>query len=181
MAWKKLTDRQWEKVKAELPERKRPWRKKDRKGGRPPLDDRACFEGILWILWTGSPWSELPRRYGPSSTIHRRLQKWASDGTLEKIWRAFLAQLEEKEMIRWDECFVDGTFASAKKGGSKWARQNAGKERSLWYWLMARVLRSDFTWTRHPRRKRNSSTSRSKRSKSVILTKRVDLAVVPND
>jgi len=27
-----------------------------------PADDRRCFEGMLWILWTGAPWSELLRR-----------------------------------------------------------------------------------------------------------------------
>ncbi len=27
-----------------------------------PADDRQCFEGILWILWAGAPWSEWPKR-----------------------------------------------------------------------------------------------------------------------
>jgi transposase len=152
MAFKELSDEQWGKVKAFLPVRKRPWRKKLR-AGRKPVDNRICFNGILWILWSGAPWSALPEKYGKSSTVHRRLQKWASEGILEKAWHAFLAQLEEKEQIRWDECFVDGTFASAKKGAPKSERPSAGRERSLWYWLMARVLRSDFTWTRRPRLK----------------------------
>ena len=152
MAWKKLTDSQWEKVKEQLPVRKRPWLKKKR-AGRTPTDDRKCFEGILWILWTGAPWSELPDRYGHTSSVYRRLQKWTSNGILEKLWRAFLGQLQEKGQIRWNECFVDGTFASAKKGALKSARPNAGRERSLWYWLMAGVLRSDFTWTRRARRR----------------------------
>jgi putative transposase len=153
MAWNRVTDAQWEKIKPHLPVRKKPWRKKDRKGGRPFFDDRKCFEGILWILRTGAPWEALPKEYGASSTLHRRLQRWANDGTLEKLWRAFLAQLEEKDHIRWNECFVDGTFASAKKGGSASEKQSAGRERSLWYWLMARVLRSDFTWRLLPRRR----------------------------
>ena len=153
MSWKRLTDAHWEKVKGELPVRKIPRRKKDRKGGRPRENDRKCFEGILWILWTGSPWSALPEEYGASSTIHRRLKEWAEDGTLEKLWRAFLSELEDKDHLRWNECFVDGTFTPAKKGALKSARPNAARERSLWYWLMARVLRSDFTWRRLPRRK----------------------------
>ncbi len=148
----KITDKQWEKVKAILPVRKRPWLKRKR-GGRPPVDDRKCFEGILWILWTGAQWAALPKEYGAKSTVHRRLSKWTADGTLEKIWYTFLAQLQEKEQIRWNECFIDGTFASAKKGALKSEKPNAAREQSLWYWLMARVLRSDFTWTRHPRRK----------------------------
>lgn len=181
MAWRKVTDAQWEKVQEQLPVRKKPWRKKDRKGGRPPLDDRKCFEGILWILWTGAQWSELPPRYGSKSAVHRRLLKWTDDGTLERIWRAFLAQLQDKDHIRWNECFVDGTFASAKKGGFWSAKPSEARERSLWYWLMARVLRSDFTWTRRPRRKSGSSSRRSRRSGSPVLTSVVVLDNDPSD
>lgn len=148
MAWRNLSDRQWDAVSKYLP------RKKEKpKGGRPPADDRKCFEGILWILWTGAQWSELPAEYGKKSTVHLRLKLWAENGTLEKLWRAFLVQLNEKAHIRWNECFIDGTFFSAKKGAAKSARPSAGRDRSLWYWLMARVLRSEFTWTRRPRRK----------------------------
>ena len=148
MTGRKLSDRQWTKIKEQLPKRI-----KNPRGGRPPADDRRCFEGILWILWTGAQWSEVPRRYGPKSTVHDRLQRWTLDGTLEKLWRAFLAQLQEREQIRWDECFVDGTFVPAQKGGSKSAKPSAARARSLWYWLMARVLRLDFTWRRHPRQR----------------------------
>ena len=153
MSWERVTDKQWEKIEPELPKRKKPWRKRERKGGRPAVDDRKCFEGILWILWTGAPWKALPKEYGDDSTVHRRLRKWASDGTLEKVWKAFLSQLEDKDHIRWNECFVDGTFAPAKKGALASEKPNAGKERSLWYWLMARVLRSEFTWRRLPQRR----------------------------
>jgi transposase len=57
MAWRAVTDKQWARIREQLP--KRPRRKK---GGRPPADDRQCFEGVPWILWTGAPWSELPAR-----------------------------------------------------------------------------------------------------------------------
>lgn len=148
MAWKQLTTKQWEAIKPHLPERQTTSR-----GGRPRADDRKCFEGILWILWTGAPWSELPERYGKPSTVHRRLSQWAEDETLLNLWRAFLSQLDERGMIRWNECFVDGTFVAAKKGARQSAKPSAAREQSLWYWPMARVLRSEFTWTRRPRRK----------------------------
>lgn len=148
MTWRKLSDEHWQRIKEHLP----PPQKKP-KGGRPPAEGRRCFEGILWILWTGAQWSELPRRYGPKSTVHDRLQRWTRDGSLEKLWRAFLAQLQDQEQIRWDECFVDGTFVPAKKGGLKSATPSGARARSLWYWLMARVLRLDFTWRRRPRRR----------------------------
>jgi transposase len=156
MAWRAVTDKQWKLIEAQLPRRK-----PDKRGGRPPLSDRQCFEGILWILWTGAPWSELPERYGSKSAVHRRLCEWAESEVLLNLWRAFLDQLNDARKIRWNECFVDGMFVVAKKGASVWARPNAVRGQSLWYWQMARVLRSEYAWRRLPRRRSNSSNARS--------------------
>lgn len=138
----KLTDKQWDRIRVHLPKPQR-----QPQGGRPRVDDRRCFEGILWILWSGAPWSALPKDYGSPSTCWRRLKHWEQTGVLLNLWRTFLADLSDREQIRWDECFADGTFVPAKKGASTSARQ------SVWFWSMAQVLRWEFTWTRLPRRK----------------------------
>jgi transposase len=148
MAWRKLTEKQWELIQQELP----PAQPKP-KGGRPRVSDRQCFEGILWVLWTGAPWSELPRQYGSPSTVWRRLRLWEEQGVFLNLWRAFLAQLNDRQKIRWDECFADGSFAPAKKGVPKSARPSAARAQSGWFWSMARVLRWEHTWRRLPRRK----------------------------
>ena len=59
----RLSDAQWARIAPQLPRRRR-----NQRGGRPPADDRTCFEGILWILWTGAPCKVLPRQYGSSTT-----------------------------------------------------------------------------------------------------------------
>jgi transposase len=156
MAWRAVTDKQWLLIKDQLPKRK-----PNPKGGRPPTDDRQCFEGILWILWTGAPWSELPKRYGSKSAVHRRLSEWAESGVLLNLWRAFLDQLNDQKKVRWNECFIDGMFVSAKKGAQKLAKPSAAKARSLWFWQMVRVLRSEYSWRRLPRQKSNSWKRRS--------------------
>jgi len=92
MAWRALTDAQWERIRPQLPREKRHPR-----GGRPRADPRGCFEGILWILWTGAPWSELPRRYGSATTCWRRLRQWEERGVLVALWRAFLNQLNDRQ------------------------------------------------------------------------------------
>jgi transposase len=161
MAWRDLTKQQWEAIRVHLPEPKVSGR-----GGRPRVDDRRCFEGILWILWTGAPWSELPRRYGSPSTCWRRLKQWEESGVLLKLWRAFLAQLNDRQKLRWDECFVDGSFVPAKKGGPKSAPPRGARARSGWFWSMARVLRWEHTWTRRLQRRSPSSSRPSTRSRS---------------
>ncbi|MFC1491969.1 transposase [Nitrospinota bacterium] len=160
MAWRGLTDRQWKHIQPHFPPRK-----VNPKGGRPWADDRKCFEGILWILWTGAPWSELPRRYGSPTTCWQRLKQWEEDGTLLALWRAFLADLNDRRKIRWDECFADGSFALAKKGATKSGKPRGARERSGWFWSMARVLRWEHTWTRRRRRRSPSSKRPSPRSR----------------
>jgi transposase len=63
-----VTDEQWEKIKPFIPTRQR-----SSKGGRTPADDRACLEGILWVLRSGARWRDLPERYPSPSTCWRRL------------------------------------------------------------------------------------------------------------
>jgi transposase len=175
MAWRGLTKQQWEAIRIHLPQPK-----VSQRGGRPRVEDRRCFEGILWILWTGAQWSELPRRYGSPSTCWRRLKQWEETGVLLKLWRSFLAQLNDQEKIRWDECFADGSFIPAKKGGPRSARPNAARGPSGWFWSMARVLRWEHTWTRRPRRKSRSLRKRSTRSRSAAPANPADPASGPS-
>jgi transposase len=113
MALRAVTDKQWKLIKDQLPQRKR-----RTTGGCPLADDRLCFEGILGILWTGTPWSELPARYGAKSTVHRRLTDWAESDVLLPIWRAFLDQLDDRQKVRWDE----------------WVGSNKGTQSCIAFW-----------------------------------------------
>nr|WP_302180868.1 transposase [Streptomyces sp. AC512_CC834] len=38
--------------------------------GRKPRDRRQVFDGIWWRARTGSPWRDLPERYGPWETAY---------------------------------------------------------------------------------------------------------------
>jgi transposase len=143
MAWRGLTKAQWEAIRIHLPPSKASAR-----GGRPRLEDRRCFEGSYWILLTGAQWCELPRRYGSSRTCWWRLKSWEETAMRLKLWRAFLAELNDREKLRWDECFVDGSFIPAQKGGPRSARRNAARVQSGWCWSMARVLRWEQTWVK---------------------------------
>src|SRR5262245_2796248 len=160
MTWRAVTDKQWTHIEQSMPKRKR-----SRTGGRPMISDRQCVEGILWILSTGAPSSELPERYGSKSAVNRRLKEWAENGVLLNLWRAFLNQLSDQQEVRWDECFIDGMFIRAKKGINWSGRLRAARDQSLWYWPMARVLRSEYTWRRLPPGKATSSKRRSTTSR----------------
>jgi len=164
-----LTDEQWRKIEPLIP--KKPV---SRKGGRPRADDRLVFEGILWVLKTGARWRDLPSRYPNPSTCWRRLREWYETGVLKNIWRAFLSDLDEQGVLNWEEAFVDATFVPAKKGARRSGKPKGAKERSTWWWSMARVFLWEATPTL-PRRLRSSSLTKSWQTSESPKRDREDL------
>lgn len=118
---KLLTDEQWELIEPLLP---KPKRRRDMRG-RPPASNRSYFEGILWVLQTGAAWRFLPDESPSPSTCWRRLQRWQEQGVRLDAWRTLLGGLDERGLLKWDETFLDGSFAPAKKAAqsAKQARQ----------------------------------------------------------
>src|SRR6266404_2454732 len=137
---KLLTEEQWELLEPLFPE---PKRRRDGRG-RPWASNRACFEGILWILQTGAAWRFLPDHF--PSTCWRRLQQWEENGVWLEAWRRFLGALDAEGLLRWDESFLDGSFAPAKKGALPSVQPSVAKAQSGWYWSMVKVFRWEFGW-----------------------------------
>ena len=149
-----LTDEQWRRITPLIPRKSR-----GEKGGRPRADDGLAFEGILWVLKTGARWRDLPDRYPHPSTCWRRLREWYEDDVLKDMWRAFLSEMDRDGILNWDEVFVDASFFPAKKGARQSGRPSGERERSAWYWSMARVFLSEAIPTL-PRRLRSRSLIR---------------------
>ena len=99
--------------------------------GRPWRDLRDVLNGILWVMRTGAPWKDLPDRYPPYPTCHRRFQSWATSGTLEQVLWALAEDLKAGWRIDVRSASLS-TFAPAKKGAMPWVRQSAGKGPRSW-------------------------------------------------
>ena len=112
-----LSDAHWERIEPVL----RPKRRVDGRG-RPCRDTRAVLSGVLWILGTGAQWRELPDKYQPFQTCHRRFQQWVRSGKLDKALRLLATHLHDQGKLDLQEAFIDATFASAKKGVLRLAR-----------------------------------------------------------
>lgn len=113
--------------------------------GRPPKPAREVLNGVLWILRSGARWQDLPERFPPYQTCHRRFQEWVKDGRLRKILETLAQDLLERGKLDLSETFIDGTFIVAKKGASKWERPSGAKARNSWQWQTALVFLSPFT------------------------------------
>lgn len=133
----RLTEAQWAKLEPLLPK----W-KPLKQGGRPWADNRAVFEGILWVLKTGARWRDLPEEYPSPATCWRRLNRWEEEGVWEEVWHEYLRQLDAKACLGWEECFIDATFMPAKRGVSRSGRLAKGRAQSAWWWQSVRVYRS---------------------------------------
>lgn len=130
-----LSDAQWQKIEPLLPKIKR------RKRGRPPKDNRVVLEGILWVLKTGARWRDVPKEIGVSGSVcWKRLRRWDQQGVWLRLWRAFLAELDQRGRLDWEESFVDGSFAPAKKGATESAKPSVERAQSGWWWSPAKVF-----------------------------------------
>jgi transposase len=136
-----LTAEQWEVLKPIIAV---PPRRADGRG-RPWRDPRAVLNGILWILRTGAQWKDLPSRYPPYQTCHRRFQLWVRSGVLDQILHILAQDLHERGGLDLSECFIDGTFVVAKKGGTVWERPSGAKVRRSWPLQTALVFLSPST------------------------------------
>lgn len=135
-----LADKQWELLEPLLVRPTSP------KGGRPRVPDRPVLDGILWILKTGAQWNELPNRYPPYQTCHRRYSEWVRAGKLAEILKVLAQDMEERGGISLEECFIDGTFAGAKKGALVLVLPSVVKGPNSWSSAMEILFRSPSTW-----------------------------------
>jgi transposase len=132
-----LSEAQWEKLQPLLAPKRRPDGR-----GRPWRDARSVLNGILWILRTGAPWHDLPDRYPPYQTCHRRFQQWQRDGTLTGLLHALAEDLRARGKLDLSETFIDASFSSAKKGALLSARLAEEKAVKSWRSQTAMVFLS---------------------------------------
>ena len=105
-----LSDAEWALIAPLLPNKSR---------GVPRVDDRRVINGIFWILRTGSPWRDLPERYGPYTTVYNRFNRWAKAGIWVRMFEALAVQSPESLQ------FIDSSIVRAHQhaaGGKKGAR-----------------------------------------------------------
>jgi transposase len=83
MARYDLSEAEWRLIEPLLPNKPR---------GVPRVDDRRVINGIFYVLRTGSPWRDLPERYGPYTTVYNRFNRWAKAGVWFHIFETLAAQ-----------------------------------------------------------------------------------------
>ncbi|WP_411135660.1 IS5 family transposase [Streptomyces sp. C10] len=99
-----ITDAMWDRIEPLMPA--------DPVRGRRWADHRRTLEAIAWKYRTRSPWRDLPDELGSFQTAHKRLLRWAVDGTWERIFTAVLAAADADDEVAWTVS-VDSTVCRA--------------------------------------------------------------------
>jgi len=103
-----LTDNQWKRVEPLI----------HRHGRKSKLGDRSFINAVVYVLKTGTPWRDLPERFGHWKSVYNRFANWSKAGRFERIFKALQIDLDNTASL------VDGTItrahqdASGGKGGS---------------------------------------------------------------
>jgi transposase len=108
-----LTEEQWAQIAPLLPP-------EVGRVARPAKSNRLMVEGVVWILRTGAPWRDLPKRFGPWESVYTRFRRWTRRG----IWAHVLEKLAEQH--DGESYIIDATIVrahqdatGAKKGDPK--------------------------------------------------------------
>ena len=113
-----LTDAEWHIFDPLVPDRG--------ERGPPVRDKRRTVNGILWVLRTGAPWRDMPKRYGNWNSVFVRFGRWSKLG----VWDAVLETLTSLGPPADEEHAIDSTVvrahqhAAGVKGGIKKAKRS---------------------------------------------------------
>ena len=103
-----LTDFMWKRIENILPDRKTD-------PGGTAKDNRLFPAAVLWRKRVGSPWRDLPERFGKWNSVYKRFRRWAESGIFEGVFKA----LSEK----FDLGMCPSTAPSSRRTGRPPARQ----------------------------------------------------------
>jgi transposase len=132
LKWR-VSDELWERIGPLLADPQRRFRYP----GRSRYPARACLEGILYVLYTDTPWLQVPyRELGlPSGeTCRRRLEEWERRGLLEQAIRVLHEQLAGAEKLDWSRVIIDASLVEAKKGAKRSRARSAARPAAATTW-----------------------------------------------
>jgi len=76
------------------------------------------LNGILFRLFTGIPWRDLPERYGSLCTVYSHYRRWTQAGLWPPILAALQCDLDAMEGIDWTLWCIDGSNVRAHKAAA---------------------------------------------------------------
>jgi len=108
-----LTDAEWDRIAPLLPP------EQGRRSRPSLLPNRLFMNAVFFIAKTGTPWRDLPERFGPWETVYARFSRWNAKGVFDRVLSEFAADADHEAAIA-DSTYVRAhQHAAGGKGGPK--------------------------------------------------------------
>ncbi len=101
------------------------------------VDDRRVLNGIFWWFRTGSPWADIPERYGAHTTCYNRFTCWSYAG----IWDRLLAAMTEA--CDGDIVMIDSSHVRVRQHGAAPEKKRESPRRRRYWPLLRRADHQD--------------------------------------
>ena len=110
-----ITEEQYARIKNGLPVQR----------GNVSLTNLQVLNAILYVAEQGCKWRGLPRRFGRWHTVYMRMNRWAKNGVLDRVFAQL--QLEQIVRIRIEAFSLDSTSVKVHPDGTGALKQMAPK------------------------------------------------------
>ena len=112
-----ITEEQYERIKDALPVQR----------GNVRLSNLQVLNAVLYVTEQGCKWRGLPKRFGRWHTIYMRMNRWAKNGVLDRVFEKL--QMEQIVRIRIEAFSLDSTSVKVHPDGTG-ALKKTGRKRS---------------------------------------------------
>ena len=85
--------------------------------GRSGKDNRLFVEAVLWIARTGSPWRDLPERFGKWNSVFQRFNRWCKRGVWQRVLEALGGDPDLEHLLLDSTVVRAHQHAAGAKGG----------------------------------------------------------------
>jgi transposase len=110
-----ITEEQYARIKDGLPVQR----------GNVSLTNLQVLNAILYVAEQGCKWRGLPKRFGRWHTIYMRMNRWAKNGVLDRVFAQL--QLEQIVRIRIEAFSLDSTSVKVHPDGTGALKKTARK------------------------------------------------------
>src|SRR5271155_5108689 len=114
-----LTQQQYEKIKDSLPLQR----------GNVRLSNLEVLNAILYVAEQGCKWRGLPVRFGNWHTIYVRMNRWAKNGVLDRVFERL--QVEQIVRIKIEALALDSTSVKVHPDGRGALKKNGPSHRQV--------------------------------------------------
>ena len=110
-----ITEEQYVRIKDGLPVQR----------GNVSLTNLQVLNAILYVAEQGCKWRGLPKRFGAWHTIYMRMNRWAKNGVLDRVFAQL--QLEQIVRIKIEAFSLDSTSVKVHPDGTGALKKTARK------------------------------------------------------